>query len=67
MSTSFEITKLSIPAAKMNGESSLPPFLGHQPGKRSGDFGTDEYAGLFIDYGLVPSAFPYREQDNYTR
>lgn len=67
MSTSFEITKLSIPSAKMNGESSLPPIVGHQHPKRSGEFGTDEYAGLYIDYGVEPNAFPYREQDNYTR
>ena len=65
--TTLTVTKLHLPSAKMNGESSLPPFSGYQPGKRSGDFGTDEYAGLWIDYGLVPSAFPYRTQDMYTR
>lgn len=65
--STLTVTKLPIPSAKMNGVSSLPPVGGFQPGKRSGDFGTDEYAGLFIDYGLVAGAFPYREQDLYTR
>jgi len=67
MSTTLKVSTLHIPSAKMNGESSLPPFSGYQPGKRSGYFGTDEYAGLYIDYGLVPSAFPYRNQDMYSR
>ena len=67
MKSTIKVTKQSIPSAKMNGESSLPPFNGYQPRKRSGDFGFPEYDGLFVDYGLVPTAFPYREQDQYTR
>ena len=67
MKTTIRVTKRSIPSAKMNGTSSLPPFNGYQPRKREGDFGYNEYDGLFVDYGLVPNAFPYREQDMYTR
>ena len=38
-----------------------------QPGPRGRDYGTDEYAGLYISYGLVPTPFPYRMQENYSR
>ena len=50
----------------MNGEASVPSFA-EQPGPRGRDCGTDEYAGLYISYGLVPTPFPYRMQENYSR
>ena len=50
----------------MNGEASVPSFA-EQPGPRGRDYGTDEYAGLYISYGLVPTPFPYRMQENYSR
>ncbi len=56
-----------MPAAELGGESSLPLlssfFEGvHKPETRLGD--DDE---LFVGYGLVNSAFPYRSLDCYTR
>lgn len=57
--------KVIIRSANFNGESSLPPvavncsanFVNH----------TDEDDGLFLNYGYVSSAYPYRSQDMYDR
>lgn len=67
MNSTLKQTTLKIPAAKMNGESSLPPLSQLNFWHRSGDTSLPEEDGLFIGYGHVPSTFPYRMQDKYTR
>jgi len=60
-------TKLAVPAAEMNGESTLPLLYDVRlPGEPSdSDLGEDD--ALFINYGGSRSAFPYKSQDCYSR
>ncbi len=51
----------------MNGESSLPALGELNFWHRDGNTALPEEDGLFIGYGHVPSPFPYRMQDKYTR
>ncbi len=65
--TTLNILKKSLPVTRLNGESSLPP-LGKLSLDRRGTVSLlDEDDGLFVDYGLNPSYFPYRDQDLYDR
>jgi hypothetical protein len=65
--TTFTCIKKTIPTAKLNGESSLPPISGISTFKYKPVFDLDEDDGLFIGYGNPKSSFPYRTQDNYDR
>lgn len=65
--TEFRQTKLNIPSAKMNGESSVPALSTLNFWHRRGDTSLPEEDGLYIGYGHVPSPFPYRMQDQYSR
>lgn len=67
MKSTLKKIKLTIPAAKMNGTSSLPAVSQLNFWHRKGDTNLPEEDGLFIGYGHVPSPFPYRMQDMYTR
>lgn len=61
-------SSITIPQAKMNGESSLPPIANYN-GKPddNGNSSLGYYEGLYLGYGNVSSPFPYRMQDMYTR
>ena len=65
--TSLTYVKRTVPSADLGPDSSLPP-LGWLTAKDwiSGSV-LDDDDGLWVSYGLVPSPFPYRDQDNYTR
>ena len=52
-----------MPCQDMNGTSSLPALAKLNFWHRNGDSGLSEDEGLFIGYGHVPSAFPYKMQD----
>ena len=67
MPTTLQITTITMPCQQMNGESSLPPLSKLNFWHRNGDSGLSEDDELFIGYGHVPSPFPYRMQDMYTR
>ena len=54
-------------SADMRGESSLPALSNICFWHRSGNTNLPEEDGLFVGYGHVPSPFPYRMQDMYTR
>lgn len=56
-----------MPAQSMNGTSTLPALSKLNFWHRNGDSGLSEDDELFIGYGHVPSAFPYKMQDMYTR
>ena len=56
-----------MPAADMRGESSLPALSNLNFWHRNGNTNLPEEDDLFIGYGHVPSPFPYRMQDMYTR
>lgn len=60
-------TKLPVPAAEMNGESTLPLLYDIRlPGEiADSDLGEDD--ALFLNYGGMKSAFPYKTQDCYGR
>ena len=66
--TELRIEKLSIPAANMGKESSLP-MVGNSIRSyfRRDEFALGESDGLFLGYGAVESALPYRSQNNYSR
>ena len=51
----------------MNGTSSLPGLQKLNFWHRNGDSGLSEDDELFIGYGHVPSCFPYKMQDMYSR
>ncbi len=66
--TELRLEKLTIPASDFHGVSSLPSVAARTwngPTRRV--FELDEDDGLFIGYGSVKYAFPYRAQDNYDR
>ena len=67
MTSTLKRIKLNMPAAKMNGTSSLPAVGNLCFWHRDGNTNLPEEDGLFIGYGHVPSPFPYRMQDMYTR
>lgn len=67
MNTTIRQIEINMPSAKMNGESSLPALAQVNFWHRRGDTNLPEEDGLFIGYGHVPSPFPYRMQDKYTR
>lgn len=67
MTSTLKKINLKMPAAKMNGTSSLPAISNLNFWHRRGDTNLPEEDGLFIGYGHVPSPFPYRMQDMYTR
>ena len=67
MST-LKFERYKIPSAIMGGESSLPPIaVKLSLSDISNRFRLDESDGLFINYGIEESAFPYRSQDLYSR
>ncbi len=66
--TELRVDKIKLPSADFNGVSSLPAIseklrLSFMENK----FELSEDDGLFINYGMVDYAFPYKAQDNYTR
>ena len=67
MST-FKLEKLNILSANMGKESSLPPIaVKLSLSDISNNCILDEGEGLFVNYGGVESAYPYRYQDLYDR
>lgn len=67
MTSTLKRIKIKMPAAKMNGASSLPALANLNFWHRNGNTALPEEDGLYIGYGHVPSPFPYRMQDMYTR
>lgn len=65
--TSFKYEKFSIPAASLNGESSLPPIAGMNNVQHKTYTELDEDDELFVGYGFVRTSYPYRLQDMYDR
>lgn len=65
--TTLKQIKLPIPAAEMNGESTLPLLYDVRLQSEQGDSDLGEEDGLFLGYGGPKSAFPYRSQDCYGR
>lgn len=64
----LKLEKLNILSANMGKESSLPPIaVKLSLGDISNDCILDEREGLFVNYGGVESAYPYRYQDLYDR
>ena len=60
--------KVTMASANFNGESTLPPIsVKLSLADIKDTFYLDEDDGLFINYGIMESAFPYRYQDLYDR
>ena len=66
MPTTLTCQKLLLRSAQMNGESSIPPLRQYTDKGHYGKSQLSEEEGLFVDYGRVPSPFPYKMQDRYT-
>ncbi|MBR6790165.1 MAG: DUF5107 domain-containing protein [Oscillospiraceae bacterium] len=60
-------TTLSVPAAEMNGESTLPLLYDVRLPAEPADSDLGEDDALFLNYGGSRSAFPYKSQDCYGR
>lgn len=56
-----------IPAAEMNGESTLPPIAGMMNVQQNINAKLDEDDNVYLGYGFVDGSFPYRQQDLYGR
>ena len=67
MATELYRISFMMPCQDMNGTSSLPPLSKLNFWHRNGDSGVGEDDELFIGYGHVPSPYPYKMQDMYTR
>ena len=66
--TELRIEKIKIPSADFNDVSSLPAISENlRLSFMENKFELGEDDGLFINYGMVDYAFPYKAQDNYTR
>ncbi|MBE6762115.1 MAG: DUF5107 domain-containing protein [Ruminococcaceae bacterium] len=66
--TELRIEKLTLPSVELNGVSSLPSISENlRLSFMQNEFELGEDDGLFINYGMVDYAFPYKAQDNYTR
>ena len=67
MST-LRFEKLTLPSANLGGESSLPLLPDHRIANLTRlRILTEEDDGLYINYGGLSSAFPYKAQDLYDR
>ena len=64
MTTIFQ-QRLPIPAAEMNGESTLPLLYDIRKPAEASDSDLSENDGLFLGYGGMRTAFPYKAQDCY--
>lgn len=68
MRSTLQFTKMKMPVAAMNGESSLPALCTyHGMPEENGNSCLSEQEGLYIGYGNAASSFPYRMQDLYSR
>lgn len=67
MAATLKRVSFTMPCQDMNGTSSLPALAKLNFWHRNGDSGLSEDDELFIGYGHVPSAYPYKMQDMYTR
>ena len=66
--TTLKIVKQIIPSASLGGESTLPPIaIKLSLSDITNAFYLDEDDGLFINYGIMESVYPYRYQDLYDR
>ena len=66
--TELRVEKINIPAASFNGVSTLPAISENLRLSFMQDkFELSEEDGLFVNYGMVDYAFPYKAQDNYGR
>ena len=66
--TELRIEKLTLPSVDFNGVSSLPSISENlRLSFMQNEFELGEDDGLFVNYGMVDYAFPYKAQDNYTR
>ena len=64
----LKFEKAIIRSASFGGESSLPPIGIKLNLNDTNPFSNlDESEGLFVNYGEMPSAYPYRAQDMYDR
>ncbi len=55
-----------IKAADMNGTATTPPIGGFGRPAQSGNTSLGELEGLFVGYGQVSTAFPYKMQNMYS-
>ena len=69
MNTKLYQSTQKIPCQDMNGTSSVPPLLKFKPKSPWENLETNlgEEDELYVGYGHVPSAFPYKMLDMYTR
>ena len=66
--TELRIEKLTMPSVDFNGVSSLPSISENlRLSFMQNQFELSDDDGLFVNYGMVDYAFPYKVQDNYTR
>ena len=66
--TEFRVENLIIPSVDFNGVSTLPSISEDlRLTFMQDEFELDEEDGLYVNYGMVDYAFPYKVQDNYDR
>ena len=65
--TTLTFEKMTIPSADFGGESTLPILSLKLGGEGKIKYKFDENDGLYVNYGNVDCAFPYKSQDMYNR
>ncbi|MBP1755464.1 MAG: hypothetical protein H6Q59_1862 [Firmicutes bacterium] len=67
MSTQLQFTKIRMKISKLGQEASLPDIFWDKQGKGEIKSNLSEYDEIYEGYGLVNSAYPYRQFNTYNR
>ena len=65
--TSLRFENIRIECGEMGKESVVPDIIRHQNVQNRQQYELDEFDEIYEGYGQVPSAYPYRQQDSYSR
>lgn len=67
MMTTLRFEKLELLCGKMGPESNVPDIIQQENVQNKTDFALDEYDEIYEAYGHRPNAYPYRQQNDYSR
>lgn len=65
--TTLRFEKLELLCGEMGPESNVPDIIRQDNIQNKTNFSLDEYDEIYEAYGQRPNAYPYRQQDGYSR
>ena len=65
--TTLRFEKLELLCGRMGPESNVPDIIRQDNIQNKTNFELDEYDEIYEAYGQRPNAYPYRQQDDYSR